>query len=55
MYSAGARNECSHANPTNRMTPVTNCRNPGIQMPQMPVIRSTARSRPGNLNSSCGP
>ena len=28
--------------------------NPGIQIPQIPVARSTALSRAGNPNSSCG-
>ena len=47
MYSGFAVNEPNQARPTNRRIPVTNCRNPGIQIPQIPVVMSTFLSRCG--------
>jgi hypothetical protein len=47
MYSGGELKESNHARPTNRMIPVRNWRKPGIQMPQIPVVMSTPRSRFG--------
>src|SRR4051812_49529333 len=39
MYSGLSVNEPNHVRPTNRITPATNWRNPGIHMPQIPVWR----------------
>jgi hypothetical protein len=47
MYSVLSVKESSQLSPTNRNTPVTNCRKPGIQMPQIPVVMSTLLSRRG--------
>ena len=48
-------NICSQVSPMNRMMPLTNWQNPGIQMPQTPVARSTDSLRGGQGTNSCGP
>jgi hypothetical protein len=47
MYSGFEVKDPNHVRPTNRMIPVRNCRKPGIQTPQMPVVMSTFLSRCG--------